>query len=256
MNAKRIVKPAVLAASTLVLMASAGWASTDEQRCLSGRAKAKAKYEQCVNNWLASYYGGLIYDYDRGQEKLAKCRTTYDRAWWAKLWGLPFSQCDVAFRYMDNGDETVTDHLTGLQWEKKNDNGLSIHYALDTYEWTDLTDSNYTNADGHAFTTFLAALNTPPCFAGHCDWRLPTVSELQTILRAEPYPCSTSPCIDSTFGPTMSTYPYWSATSVVGDPDLWGVDQHRAWMVWFSSGGLTYMEKATFYFARAVRGGL
>jgi hypothetical protein len=69
-------------------------------------------------------------------------------------------------------------------------------------------------ADGQAFTIFLAALNSGGCFAGQCDWRLPTLAELETILQAmTPSPCDTSPCIDEeVFGPTVATY-YWSDTT-------------------------------------------
>ena len=107
-----------------------------------------------------------------------------------------------------------------------------------------------------AYTDFLGALNggtspdgvaTSGCFAGHCDWRLPTVEELQTILLAA-YPCGTSPCIDSAFGPTQSNY-YWSATTCAGVPD-------RAWDVYFYDGNVYDDYKTSFNYVRAVRGGL
>ena len=96
---------------------------------------------------------------------------------------------------------TVTDRLTGLQWEQKTDDA-SIHDTDDRYTWT----AGTTAADGTAFTSFVATLNSGGCFAGQCDWRLPTRGELQTILM-EGYPCSAYPCIDqATFGPTAAYF--------------------------------------------------
>ena len=71
-------------------------------------------------------------------------------------------------RFADNGDGTISDAQTGLMWEKKDD-AVGIHDKDNSYSW-----SSTGTADGTAFTIFLPTLNTPPCFAGHCDWRLPT----------------------------------------------------------------------------------
>src|SRR5882724_11665687 len=38
-------------------------------------------------------------------------------------------------RFVDNGDGTVTDDLTGLQWEKKDNTCPGIHCVSDTYTW-------------------------------------------------------------------------------------------------------------------------
>ena len=123
------------------------------------------------------------------------------------------SPCDVSLnpccasdRFVDNGDGTVTDRLTALQWEKKT-NDSTIHDSSNTYS----EGTTRGAADGTVFTTFLATLNqNGSCFAQKCDWRLPTVEELQTIL-LKPYPCDT-PCIDENlFGPVGNAW-YWSST--------------------------------------------
>jgi hypothetical protein len=124
----------------------------------------------------------------------------------------------------------VTDRLTGLQWEQKTDDA-SVHDKDNFHSWSTIPPA----ADGTAFTSFLTTLNGG-CFAGQCDWRLPTLLELQTIL-LEPYPCTTSPCIDqAVFGPT-AVNGYWSATTnASGSPS--------AWLVWASSAAVDVASRA------------
>ena len=91
-------------------------------------------------------------------------------------------------------------------------------------------------------------------FAGHNDWRLPSEgghnspatgsNELETILLA-PYPCGTTPCINSLFGPTAS-YWYWSASTKAPTPVT-------AWFVYFGNGFVGYDFKTYHYYVRAVR---
>lgn len=96
-------------------------------------------------------------------------------------------------RFIDNGDGTITDTRTHLMWEKKDgDDGpggvgspnySDPHDVDNTYSWS-ISD---VRPDGTAFTQFLGALNTCSVamgsdgFAGHCDWRLPTASELAEV---------------------------------------------------------------------------
>ncbi len=160
-------------------------------------------------------------------------------------------------RFEDCGDGTVADHQTGLQWEKKTGTLGSLVFC-DTTPCPDPHDVNNlypwsltgTEPDGAAFTDFLARLNGDPtvvaaigteafgdpaadptvCFAHHCDWHLPAIGELRTILigpHGAPGQATTcpppkpSPCIDPGFvavgGPTASSF-YWSASTFAGFP--------------------------------------
>ena len=56
---------------------------------------------------------------------------------------------------VDNGDGTVTDRQTGLQWEKKVAGSGCTHCVNDTYKWS----NSGINPDGPAFTDFLGFLN-------------------------------------------------------------------------------------------------
>jgi hypothetical protein len=127
-------------------------------------------------------------------------------------------------RYIDNGDGTVTDSSTGLQWEQKTtavgsgQNFADPHDVDNKYTWSAALPG--TAADGTAFTQFLAALNTPPCFTGHCDWRLPSEEGLNSphtgarewdgILDLA---CGIERCLDPIFWPTAPNSVYWSSTT-------------------------------------------
>jgi len=144
-------------------------------------------------------------------------------------------------RWVDAGDGTTWDRLTGLQWERKTTDG-SIHDVDREFTWS----AGFRAADGTAYTELLRELDQE-CFAGHCDWRLPTRAELATIVAPGPYPCPAD-CIDPAFGPTDPIGFYWSSTSSpTGEGFAWGVH--------FESGAIGAGPKSLSRPVRAVRGG-
>jgi hypothetical protein len=141
-------------------------------------------------------------------------------------------------RFVDNGNGTVTDNQTGLMWEKK-----TTANVADSYVWSSSTAAQ----DGPLFFDFLAKLRCinsadGSCgLAGHYDWRLPNISELQSILD-----CSHANCLDPIFGPTAQFY--WSSTTDLNH----GLN---AWVVYFGNGSLMTVAKNLPHAVRAVRGG-
>ena len=216
-------------------------ASLGVDNCQAALAKAAGKYVACQQKLQGKVLGNKPHDLF---VEASKCRTTYARVWTtlqSRASG-DGSPCDNP-RFADLGDGTVLDRLTELQWEQKTADA-SVHDRDNLYPWTGAT----TPADGTVFTAFLATLNTPPCFAGHCDWRLPNFYELQTLL-ATPYPCPVSPCVDPALGPSSTvTAFYWSSMTKVDWPTT-------AWDVLFSDGSVSWSPKTFSLAARAVRGG-
>lgn len=146
--------------------------------------------------------------------------------------------------YVDNGDGTITDRKTALTWEKFSADG-SIHDRNNQYSWSD------------AFAVKIATLNSGAGFAGHTDWRVPTLFELQTIVNLEEW----GPAVSAAFHTACSTgctvltcsctqgVEHWTSSSYVDFPD-------SAWALGFFDGAADPLGKSsTQCRVRAVRGG-
>ena len=142
-------------------------------------------------------------------------------------------------RFADNGDGTVTDHLTGLIWLKKGD------CAGEARDWaTALSDVESLNADG--------TINGKDCGdtskegTHQSDWRVPNRRELRSLIDFSRY----SPPIQQGHPFTnVRTGAYWTATSVSGSPQL-------AWFNDMWDGYAMYQDKlSVFGYVWPVRGG-
>jgi hypothetical protein len=244
----------LLAASLLCLPAvRAHAAPSAAAACEAIRYTEAGKHYTCQQKGIASEYKKPSLT---GQGPSSKCRTKY-AAVWAKLQGkmaLAGTVCDGP-RFVNNGNGTFTDNLTGLQWEQKTSldgsaNLINPHDADNTYSLCEdvlapvYGCDNGGVADGTVYTDFLGQLNAGG-FAGSSDWRLPTFAESES-LTAGPYPCALSPCIDPIAGPTVADY-YW-ASLIVSEPEV-------AYVIGFSDGFTAGDVKGHPNRVRAVRGG-
>ncbi|EIJ33099.1 DUF1566 domain-containing protein [Thiothrix nivea] len=102
-------------------------------------------------------------------------------------------------------DGCVRDERTGLLWQLKNDDQTSPHWKDKSYLWGAVPGYvNMVNAEG---------------LCGRHDWRLPTLSELESIVDYG----RRDPAIDTgRFGPTASVFhwsssPVWTSSTTVRD---------------------------------------
>ena len=141
--------------------------------------------------------------------------------------------------FSDNGDGTVTDPTTGLQWMR-----CSMGQTWDGITCTG-SASTYTFDQAKALTGTVT-------FAGQSDWRLPNVRELQTIVDITKF----IPAIDVVVFPNTPSSTngsnsnfFWSGSPYVNSPN-------SAWAVYFNSGGTYINNRSSGSSVRLVRDGL
>lgn len=151
-------------------------------------------------------------------------------------------QAGASHSFVDNGDGTITDEVTGLMWEKLSADG-SIHDSSEAYSITD------------AVAVKIATLNSEQ-FAGHDDWRLPNRNELATLLNLGAVSPATYPQFNQGCDPGCTVTDcsctrdstHWTSTSQHASPDY-------TYSINFSQGDVSQMQKVAGNTARvrAVR---
>jgi len=158
----------------------------------------------------------------------------------------------MAGRYRSNGDGTVTDVTTGLQWMRfslgQEWRGGCCQGEAAQYQWQEAQDT-------------AKALNLNGGYAGRQDWRVPSKEELLSLVY-----CSSGrpktwndtgnscqgdyevPClVQQTFPNTPSSY-FWSASPYPSFP-------YNAWNVDFDTGHAGGSYNTNAFAVRLVRGG-
>ncbi len=169
-----------------------------------------------------------------------------------------------AVRFTDHGDGTISDAMTGLMWEAKGHlDGVPVvcanaagcpdpHDADNEYTYS---ADNPTGPPGTAFTVLLTQLNAGGGFAGHTDWRLPTLAELQGLVD---YADTSSPTVIGIFDTGCSASCTAIGCSCTSPGLTWTNDllpsiPGNAWTVEFGDGSVINDTRDTTYNARAVR---
>jgi hypothetical protein len=139
--------------------------------------------------------------------------------------------------YVDNGDGTVTDTVTGLMWDK-------CPYGQTANDCSGGSAFRFTWANALVQTVALNGIN----YKGHNDWRLPSIRELESLVKTS----LTHPAIDDVAFPnTDLSQSYWSSTLAVHDIS-------GAWAVPFQTGDVASLDgsqQANNSFVRVVRNG-
>jgi chitodextrinase len=136
-------------------------------------------------------------------------------------------------RFIDNGDGTQTDNLTGLVWSKDgNAPGPAACAPGAAKTW-------------QAALAYAACLNANG-YLGHSDWRLPDLNELGSLLHADQL--DTSAWLNTMGFYSVQSGLYWSSTTYV-------VDAADACLIHMNQGDIWYVVKSDSYFVWPVRGG-
>ncbi len=148
-------------------------------------------------------------------------------------------------RFVDNGDGTVTDNLTGLTWLKDAACMGQMHWGDDANETFDMINRLNGGED------FSCNDYMPSTFD---DWRLPNVREMYSLIHYGFY----DPAVSNTSGTGkwsegdpftgVGSHKYWTSTTRVGYT-------HHVWIVYLYIGDVEDADKFYTYYMWPVRGG-
>jgi len=203
----------VAAVSAPAGTASAG-PPTAVQRAQAAELRAQGRADACLANAAARDALGQTADPSRCLERL---ETAMDKV--TAILG-------NRGRFIDNGDDTITDLQTGLMWEQQVVCVPFLHCVDLVVPWRSAM-ALIAFFNGTSNGEELIGDN----FAGHLDWRIPTLFELKSILELDAPGCGAgAPCIDPVFGPTGAGA-YWTSTPEPFGLGIWTVDfasgEHR-----------------------------
>jgi hypothetical protein len=210
------------------------WPSTPPAQagsCAAAKVRALGEFRACRLTMRASALRGATTDPAACDAAFATARANAEAAGGGSC------------RFLDNGNDTVTDLDTGLTWERQR-----AATVTRTADWRTAMANVVSETNGRSY----AVLAIDPTPSGVHDWRLPTVAELAALIEVSAPGCASGegPCIDPVFGAT-GVAPYWSATGDAGDA-------MRAWAVGFEGPvpGPVRASKDTLALVRLVRGDL
>jgi uncharacterized delta-60 repeat protein len=143
-------------------------------------------------------------------------------------------------RFTDNGDQTITDKLTGLAWAKDGGTpnvGISPLCSGGVLNWQGALD----------YVKCLNITDIGAGYLGHTDWRLPNINELASLVNAEP--AITGNWLNTQGYANVQPAGYWSSTTAVP------VNLGYAWGIDMSAGVLGTIDKTVTFYAWPVRTG-
>lgn len=237
----------ITVATAIVLSSSAGIAGADltpGQKCEANKLRFAGMYSLCrMVAEAKAVRKNLPPDYDKCDAKLhtrwtkaetkaaGACPLTGDLSQTQSRVRVDTNQLTLAIaadaRFTDNADGTITDHQTGLMWEKKvalddSPNEANLNDADNRYSWSGRCSISFANCQPNSAAAaacgaeagcaecgvgegtciapshdtiweWLVQLNGAN-FAGHSDWRIPSRDELLSIVT---YDLPTEPAVDS-----------------------------------------------------------
>jgi len=209
----------------------------------------------------AACFRAYLEDYPKGRyAKMARARLESESESWPAAAERPKPpsrpvQTLLVDRYRDNGDGTVTDVKTRLQWMRcslgQTWRGGTCAGEAETYSWQAALDA-------------AEALNRRGGYASYRDWRVPAIKELRTLVycsSGQPRtwndtgkPCTGDYKRPTIYQPAFPNTPAWFWSSSLSSSP-YASNAGNVGFVHFRGGYEDFIQQSSTFAVRLVRGG-